>query len=322
MIVTLTANPSNDRTVTLPERLERGAVLRVETATVEPGGKGVNVANVARLAGVDTLAVLPSPHDDPILAALRRLGLPHRTVTISDPVRTNITLAEPDGTTTKINEPGPALCATEAAEMVDTFVDACSGADWAVLSGSLPPGVDDTLYASIVERLAPSCKIAVDTSGAPLRATVTGDGGALPTVIKPNAEELADLVGGDPDDYEADSDRAAAAAHSLLDRGVDTVLVTLGASGMLAVRGDGTWFASPLPIEVRSTVGAGDSSLAGWVLADIAGHDVPTRLRWATAYGAAAVSLPGTALPTPDLTRPDDVRVTQRSAAGATPAAD
>ncbi len=312
MIVTLTANPSHDRTVTLPAALERGEVQRVPSATVEPGGKGVNVARAATNGGVGATAVFPAPPGDPFAAALADRGIDHVAVPVTEPVRTNLTLTEPDGTTTKINEPGPTLSPTDVAGLVARVVDLGSSADWVVLAGSLPPGAPHDLYARIVAELggAPT-RVAVDTSGEPLRALVRGTHPA--DLVKPNAEELADLVGGDPAQYEADPTAAARAASELVRGGIDTVLLTLGAAGTVVVRAAGeaitAAFAPPLSVEPRSTVGAGDSSLTGWILADLAGHDSDTRLRWATAWGAAAVSLPGTALPTPDLVRPDDVDV-------------
>lgn len=308
MIVTLTANPSHDRTIALPGPLDRGAVVRVPTATVEPAGKGVNVARAATNAGVAALAVLPAPAHDPILVALEARAIPHRAVTIDDPVRTNLTLAEPDGTTTKLNEPGPTLDADDVAALVDVVVAAAEGARWVVMAGSLPPGAPTDLYARIVARLAThDVRVAVDTSGAPLAAVCEAE--TLPDLVKPNAEELASVVGGDPDVYEADVDAAAAAARTLVQRGIETVLLTLGAAGTIAATADETLFADPLPIEPRSTVGAGDSALTGWVLATLEGHDTATCVRWANAWGAAAVALPGSQLPTPDLVHPQDVAV-------------
>lgn len=315
MIVTLTANPSHDRTVNLPAPLDRGEVQRVPSATVEPGGKGVNVARAATNGGVAATAVFPAPDGDPFTTALADRRIDHVAVPVAEPVRTNLTLSEPDGTTTKINEPGPTLSAADVANLITRVVDLGRRADWVVLAGSLPPGAPDDLYARIVAELADAdTRVAVDTSGEPLRALVAGT--HPPDLVKPNAEELADLVGGDPASYEADPTAAARAAADLVVGGIDTVLLTLGPAGTVVVHRDAdasssivAAFAPSLSVEPRSTVGAGDSALTGWILADLAGHDIDTRLRWATAWGGAAVSLPGTALPTPDLVRPDHVEV-------------
>jgi 1-phosphofructokinase len=117
--------------------------------------------------------------------------------------------------------------------------------------------------------------------------------------MKPNGEELASFTGGDPEALEADPQLAAAAARTLVDRGVQAVLATLGGNGAVLVTAQGAWHATPPPTTVVSTVGAGDSSLFGYVLGDIRGLTPPKRLALAVAYGSAAAALPGTTIPEP-----------------------
>ncbi len=310
MIVTLTANPSLDRTVTLDGPLERGRVQRAVATTSVPAGKGVNVARVVLSAGRSAVAVLPGAHDDPLVIALRDLGIPHRAVEVTGRLRVNLTIAEPDGTTTKVNEPGLPLSADQLAALTTTLEREAAGARWAVLSGSLPPGVPASWYAELVGRLrASGAAVAVDTSGAPLLATLAEDVAHLPQLIKPNGEELAELAGVVGVDLEADVDAAAAAASALVDRGVEAVLATLGAAGAVLATRDGVWIACPPAIRRLSTVGAGDSALAGYLIADLAGADPADRLRSAVAHGAAAASLPGSTLPTPADLRTGDVQL-------------
>ena len=305
MIVTLTANPSLDRTVSLPGALERGRVQRALDVQDEAGGKGVNVARVVHAAGQLAVAVLPGSHDDPLLLALRATGVVHRPVPVTGRVRVNLTLAEPDGTTTKVNEAGLRLEPPVLSALAEVLVREAAGARWAVLSGSLPPGVPDDWYAELVVRLhATGAAVAVDTSGPALLAAVGTDVVALPDLLKPNGEELAELVG-TPDDLEHDPAGAARAAAELVARGVGAVLVTLGAEGALLVTAEGTWSARPPATRARSTVGAGDSALAGYLLAEMAGQGPEQRLRTAVAYGAAAAALPGSTLPGPGDARPD-----------------
>lgn len=319
MIVTVTPNPSIDRTVTLPAQLVRGAVHRVQSVTNEPGGKGVNVARALTLAGLDTIAVLPAARHDPIVVALESCGVPFFAVPIDGAVRTNLTITESDGTTTKINEPGATIEAPVLAALTQAILDRAASARWVVMSGSLPPGIPDYWYAEVVDRLRSyDCKVAVDTSDAPLAALAAGFDTAAPDLIKPNSEELASLVGVDAQLLEdalaeGDPDPVIAAARELLDRGAKTVLATLGAAGALLVNDTGSWLASPPPIRPRSTVGAGDSSLAGYVRADVGGAQAPQRLQMAVAYGSAAAALPGSALPSPADIHLDDVAVTSIS---------
>jgi 1-phosphofructokinase len=195
-------------------------------------------------------------------------------------------------------------------------IAAAETASWVVLSGSLPPGVPDHWYAHVVALLAPyPCRVAVDTSDGPLAALVESLGRAAPDLIKPNAEELAGVLGYSPQALEAavaqgDPEPVVTAARQLVDRGVGAVLATLGASGAVLVDETGSWMAAPPPIVARSTVGAGDASLAGYLRADVGGAVPPARLQMAVAYGSAAAALPGSALPAPAQVDLDAVRVT------------
>jgi len=316
MIITFTPNPSLDRTVLLDRPLTRGAVHRAEAVTVEAAGKGINVARVLHHAGQDVRALLPAGPTDPILAGLAG-SLPHRAVAIDNRVRTNITLTEADGTTTKVNEAGPTLTDAQVADCTAMILEEAAGAAWVALSGSLPPGAPVDWYARLVAALAPlGCKVAVDTSDAPLEAIIDALPGSACDLIKPNSEELAQLTGADAETLES-SARAGNprpvidAARSLVDRGIGAVLATLGGAGAVLVTTEGAWFAQAPRITVRSTVGAGDSSVAGYILAAVRGADPGSRLQSAVAHGSAAAGLPGTTLPRPDDVHPDAVLVTR-----------
>jgi 1-phosphofructokinase len=184
------------------------------------------------------------------------------------------------------------------------------GADWVVLAGSLPPGAPDGWYAGLVATLrAQGVRVAVDTSDAPLRELVARLGDGAPHLMKPNGEELASFTGDDAVTLEADPAAAARAAGSLVASGVDEVLVTLGPHGAVLVNADGAWHASPPPTTVVSTVGAGDSSLFGYLLGDLRRQPPHQRLALAVAYGSAAAGLPGTTIPRPDQVDADRVPV-------------
>jgi 1-phosphofructokinase len=310
VIVTLTPNPSVDRTVTLSGELARGAVLRADSVTAQSGGKGVNISRAAVAADVRTIAVLPAEKDDPFVLDLLRDGIDCRPEQPAGPVRVNLTLTEPDGTTTKINTPGAVVGTADLDRLAAAVTDRARQARWVVLAGSLPPGAPDGWYAELVGALRGSgARVAVDTSGAPLVALAAGLERHAPTLMKPNGEELASLTGGDAEAIEADPHAAADAARVLVTRGVDAVLATLGGSGAVLVTADGAWHATPPPTTVVSTVGAGDSSLFGYVLGDLRGQSAEDRLRLAVAYGSAAAALPGTTIPTPAHVRADLVEV-------------
>jgi 1-phosphofructokinase len=310
MILTLTPNPSIDRTVTLSGELQRGAVLRAESVTSQAGGKGVNISRAAVAADVPTVAVLPAHPDDPFVLALLRDGIDCRPEEPAGDVRVNLTLTEPDGTTTKVNTPGAVVGPADLERLATAVVQRGRQAGWVVLAGSLPPGAPASWYAELVAALAGSgVPVAVDTSDAPLAALVAALDSGAPALMKPNGEELASLTGADAERIESDPQAAADAARTLVDRGVGAVLATLGGRGAVLVTADGAWHASPPPTTVVSTVGAGDSSLFGYLLGALRGADEAGRLRLAVAYGSAAAGLPGTTIPTPADLRADLVVV-------------
>ncbi|MCL8253341.1 PfkB family carbohydrate kinase [Aeromicrobium fastidiosum] len=173
MIVTVTANPAIDRLLTLDEPLVRGVVGRTGAPVDQPGGKGVNVARVVAAAGHEVAAIFPAPAHDSFVTAVEATGLAHVAVPTRSRVRVNLTLAEADGTTTKLNAPGAELSADELDRLTRSIVESSAGAAWVVLSGSLPPGVPDDWYAVLTRTLrAGGARVAVDASGAPLLATL------------------------------------------------------------------------------------------------------------------------------------------------------
>ena len=201
MIVTLTTNPSLDRTVSLAESLRVGEVQSALGAREDAGGKGINVARVVAAASAPALAVLPLDPTDPFAGALAGTGIAVRTVPHDGATRANLTISDAAGVTTKLNLPGAALTQADAAALTAEVVAASEGATWLVLAGSLAPGLPVDYYVQVTEAVraawgAAAPRIAVDTSGPALAAAVaTG----RPDLIKPNDEELAELVGRDLD---------------------------------------------------------------------------------------------------------------------------
>jgi 1-phosphofructokinase len=315
MIVTLTANPSHDRTVNLSGPLERGTVQRAESVISQAGGKGVNISRACVSADIPSIAVLPAAKEDPFVLELLAAGIDCRPVHHEGDLRVNITITEPDGTTTKLNSPGPQATPRLLDELTDALVRRAVSADWIVLAGSLPPGAPPEWYAELVAALrGAGARVAVDTSDAPLKALVDAlsvDPSSAPHLMKPNGEELASFTGNDADQLESDPLAAGRAALALIERGVESVLVTLGPHGAVLVDKDGAWHATPPPTTVVSTVGAGDSSLFGYLFGDVTGRSPDQRLALAVAYGSAAAGLPGTTIPHPRQVRPELVTVTR-----------
>jgi 1-phosphofructokinase len=287
MIVTVTPNPSVDRTLAVG-RLARGEVLRASRSWSEPSGKGVNVALALRAHGYASRAVVPvgGAEGARLEAMLRDRGLDHVTVPIDGEIRSNVSVLEPDGTVTKVNEPGPRLSEAELKALIETAIRSGEQAEWLVGCGSLPVGADAGFYAELVAaaRHTPA-RIAVDSSGAPLTAVLA----AAPDLLKPNAHELAEAAG---HAIETLGD-ALAAARRLQDLGARAVLASLGPDGAVLVEKDEVVHGEAYVADPRSTVGAGDALLAGFLAAGAHG---PEALRTALAWSAAAVGQPGTVL--------------------------
>ncbi|MEU9835752.1 1-phosphofructokinase [Streptosporangium sp. NPDC048047] len=299
MIVTLTLNPSLDRTIEIGS-LDRGAVIRSAATHLDPGGKGVNVSRALLANAVGSRAVVPYGGEEGrrLISLLSEEGIDMVTVPVAGPTRSNIALAEPDGTVTKINEPGTALSSAELDALAEAVLGEAGSADWVVASGSLPPEVPVDVYARLCRRFARAgILVAVDTSGPALREALE----AGPALIKPNREELAEATGraittlGD----------AIEAASALRSRGAGTVLASLGPDGAVLLEGDQVWYGEGPVAEPRSTVGAGDAMLAGFLAAGARGE---AALAEALAWATAAVGLPGSRMPGPDDIRRDHVR--------------
>ncbi|WP_327729263.1 1-phosphofructokinase [Streptomyces sp. NBC_00487] len=301
MILTVTPNPSLDRTYEVPS-LDRGEVIRATGERMDPGGKGVNVSRAVAAAGRRTVAVLPLGGAPGALVAdlLDAQGIEVARVAVAGATRSNIALAEADGVLTKINAPGPELSPAEQELLLETVRAQSAEASWIACCGSLPRGLAPSWYAELVARAhAVGTRIALDTSGPALLAALR----ERPDVVKPNAEELAEAVGRPL----ATVGDAVKAAEELRAMGADAVLASLGADGQLLVNASGAWFGTARVDAVRSNVGAGDSSLAGFL---IAGGHGPEALASAVAHGAAAVQLPGSVMPTPAHLDPAAVTVT------------
>jgi len=299
MIVTLTVHPSLDRTVRLAAALRVGEVQVATDAREDAGGKGINVTRVLTAGGAESVAVLPLAPGDPFEALLRDAGVRHIAVPVTGRTRANIAITDERGETTKVNLPGVALTSRDADAVIAAVVEASRAATWLVLAGSLAPGLPDDFYVRVIEavrRLPAAPRIAVDTSGPALQAVVER---GRPDVIKPNDDELVELTGRPLRTDLPLSEAVRDTARALVPTKAAGALITLGGAGAVLVRGDGAWAATPPPTRVRSTVGAGDSSLAGYLLTESAGASPVDALISAIRHGSAAAALDGTQAPTP-----------------------
>ncbi|MEU4232521.1 1-phosphofructokinase family hexose kinase [Nonomuraea sp. NPDC026600] len=280
MILTVTLNAALDVTYQVPG-VDWDGVNRVTTVHRRAGGKGVNVARVLAALGQDVLVtgLAGGPTGQAIEADLQRAGLPHAFVGIAADSRTTLVVAD-SPRTALFNEPGPEVTAAEFGRMTGRFTDLMATAEAVVISGSLPRGVPLDAYATLAAIAAEhGVPAIVDADGEPLRHAP----GGRPSIVKPNAEELARAVPeGGPEE----------GAQALRGRGAESVVVSMGAEGLLAVTPEGI-FRARMPYKVEGNpTGAGDSLVAGLALGLVERSPWPERLTRAAALGAAAVAAP------------------------------
>ncbi|TMR18697.1 1-phosphofructokinase family hexose kinase [Nonomuraea turkmeniaca] len=277
MILTVTLNMALDVTYEVPS-VDWDGVNRVGAVHRRAGGKGVNVARVLAALGREVLVtgLVGGPTGRAIEEDLESAGLRSELCGIAGDSRTTLAVCETGGSrdrrTALFNEPGPQVTPAELAGFVRRYTSLASAADVVVVSGSLPRGVPADFYATLAG--IPAAPVIVDADGDPLRHAPKG----RPAVVKPNAEELARAFPG------------GQGAQELRSQGAEAVVVSMGADGLLAVTGEGTFRARmPYTVEGNPT-GAGDALVAGLAM-DMA-EEWPDRLRRAAALGAAAVAAP------------------------------
>jgi len=289
MITTVTLNPAIDRTIVV-NHFEYGSVNRVAKSREDIGGKGINVARILLALGSDAKAVgfigksnYPQAH-----ALLQADAIPAEFIYIDAPTRMNTKLLESSThTTTDINEAGFTVTRQET-DAVRQLIHTCAKAStFIVFSGSVPIGLPSSIYREMIEQVPSHCKVALDADGLLLMESLK----AKPFLIKPNIHELESALGRT---LSGNREIAVAAAGLIEQYGISYVLVSMGASGSILVTADQALLASPLSVNVKGTVGAGDSMLAGFIHGLTEGYDLSAALAWATACGASAVSQEGT----------------------------
>ena len=289
-VLTVTLNPSIDRTIALPS-LAIGEINRAANITLHPGGKGVNVSRAARAYGVDTHAIFigGTLGESWMSAELDKADIAHTAISTGGSIRSNMTIVEDSGRVTKINEPGTTLSQGDINEIKRALSAQPLIGNWVVFAGRLNPGLAPTVYAELATfAKSHGAKVAVDSSGAEFAEAVKA---AAVDLVKPNHHELAELVGRTL----ATIDDVIAAASEVVAGGVETVLVSMGADGAILVNNEGATHCEPITKVSGTPVGAGDILLGIFIAA---GADLPA-LEAAIAWSAASVPLPGTSIPSP-----------------------
>ncbi|HEY8339685.1 MAG TPA: 1-phosphofructokinase family hexose kinase [Egibacteraceae bacterium] len=282
MILTVTLNAALDITYHVAS-VKWNDTNRVRRVRQRAGGKGVNVARILTRLGrpAAVTGLLGGDTGATIRRDLAAAGLDDRFLTIDGESRRSVAIvSDVDGDATIFNEPGPRVRADDWARFAQHYAGLLGDAAAVVASGSLPPGLPDDAYARLTRSArARGLPVAVDSEGPALAAAAA----AGPAVVKPNAAELQRTTGlADP----------LAGAAALRDAGAEAVVVSLGADGLLAVTGEGTWRARlPQPL-AGNPIGAGDAAVAALIVGAVDETPWPLRLESAVALSAAAVAAP------------------------------
>jgi 1-phosphofructokinase len=283
-ILTLTMNPALDLTVQLGP-LQIGQVNRSDAMLSHAAGKGINVAQVLADLGheLTVAGFLGVDNQQPFETLFAKRGFVDEFVRVPGETRSNIKLAESSGRITDLNGPGPEVSLQAQQALAARVEQIAAGFDAVVVAGSLPRGVSAQWLKTLLLRLnAMGLKVALDTSGEALRAGLD----ASPWMIKPNTEELADALDAPIISIAAQAEAAA----DLRQRGIEHVVISQGSEGVHWFSSNVALQALPPKVTVASTVGAGDSLLAGMVHGLLCGHKPEQTLRTATAIAAMAVT--------------------------------
>ena len=296
MIYTVTLNPAIDKTAVIEEFCP-GAVNRIGVLREDAGGKGINVSKCLKNLGADSTAVMILAGDtgNRLEKMLQVLGVPVLAVWAEGESRTNLKIVDPvKKENTDINEPGPVVSDALLEELKAKLGGRILPGDGVILSGSLPAGADRGLYGSWTACFRSlGARVYLDADGEPMKQGMA----AVPYMIKPNDAELAALLGKE----RLSREEMTSEGRRLLETGIEEIVISMGGDGALFISREGCYYAQGLPVEVKSTVGAGDSMVAAMAFGDVRNLSREEKIRLAVAMGAGSVMQSGTQPPEANL---------------------
>lgn len=283
MIITVTPNTSIDKAYTITSVLERGCVSRVARVLDNAGGKGLNASRAVKTCNEEICATgfVGGNNGRMLCEILASQGIAEKFVRVANETRCCINVLEPDGTSTELLEPGRFVSNEEAAALKETVAQLACGADVVTINGSVPAGCDASLYRELIASIKAAGKpVILDTSGTLLIESLD----AAPTMIKPNTDEIAQILGRKVSGL----DEVVEAARELHDKyGIAQVVVSLGSKGAVLVCDEGAWRAIPPKIEVVNPVGSGDTMVGAFAVAMARGMKPDQQLAFASACATA-----------------------------------
>ncbi|GAB6099568.1 1-phosphofructokinase [Halanaerocella petrolearia] len=291
MIITVTLNPALDKTVHLAN-FKLGKLNRIDKVRQDPGGKGINVSRVVAELEEETVALgfLGGSSGQFIANCLDELDIKHQFTWLDGETRTNMKMIDiATDEETEINEPGTQVKQEDLNKLEDNLLEIVGADDFVVLTGSLPPGTPDDIYAELINMIKQTeSKVILDTSGQPLFEGLK----AKPYLVKPNIEELETLMEKSLDS----TTEVIEAGQKLQQQGVEVVVISLGGDGSLVISEQSVIQVKPPKVEVASTIGAGDTLVGALAVKLSQGESIKEAIRYATAASANSVTQAGTQL--------------------------
>lgn len=287
LVLTLTINPAVDRNVTVDRLVFEDRAYILSTAETA-GGRGINASRVLHSFGAETLAIATSggKSGERMEKLLSNEGFPVELVRIKQPSRTNLNISDAQGLTVKLNELGPPISEKELGQIEKAVASKLANASWLMLCGSIPPGVSSDFYCKLIRKARKArVNTLLDTDGDALLHGVE----ACPTVVTPNHQEAERLLN------RALLTRAhfLEAVMRIKEMGAESVLLSLGSRGVVAINESRRFEVLPPRIDAVSPIGAGDALAAAFVWASTKKKDFADAVRWAVAAGTASTTLPG-----------------------------
>ena len=297
-IITLTLNPAFD-VHCFSENFQPFHENLAKITNNEAGGKGVNISRALTVCGTENLAfvVLGEENGESFARAMSADGMTYRTISVQGRIRENITIHTDNADETRISFAGFDAPEDLLAQVEKSLADEIDGETVVTLTGRNPSGVGIEETKAMLRRFAErGAKIVIDSRSFSLSDLVE----MKPWLIKPNQEEISAYLGREIGSIS----EVIEAAKELHEGGMANVMISLGSKGALLVSDEGIFSAKPPKIEALSTIGAGDSSIAGFLAASSEGLDAKDALCRAVAYGTAACLTEGTKPPrSEDVTR-------------------
>lgn len=292
--ITLTLNPAFDKHCFVKE-LMLGHEHLAESDSFDAGGKGVNISRALTVNGIESNAVvvLGKENKEAFCAALESSNMKYAAITIEGKVRENLTIHTLSGIETRISFKGFNTDDALLDEVYSIIENDLSSDAILTFTGSAPVGISMAAINSFLKKASDKgCKVVIDSKSFKTLEEIVA---LKPWLIKPNCEEISEYIGKNISDY----NEILEVAQKLHNDGIENVMISLGSKGAMLVCDDGAYIGTPPDVKVKSTIGAGDSSIAGFISAVMMNESIENALKTSMAYGTAACMQEGTNPPLP-----------------------